>query len=149
MKNQVLSAPSFVEGVVVALVVALAGALTYSALSLALSGAEALRLTIAGLGLGYLLYLLGRSPERVGRIAVLVLWGTASGLLWVLSPSLSIYLLIHLAMIWMARSLYFHQRPLSALADLGLTGLALIASEPVPGSGLVRLRPVVGRNRES
>ena len=128
MKHRTLPAPSFVEGVVVALVVALAGTLAYSAFSLALAGEEALRLVTAGLGLGYLLYLLGRSPERIGRIVVLVSWGAVTVLLWVLSPTLSIHLLVHLAMICAARSLYFHQRPLAAVADLGLTGVGLIAA---------------------
>jgi hypothetical protein len=46
----------------------------------------------------------------------------------VLSPPLSLYLLSHLAMVSAARSLYFHQGPLAALADLALAGLGLIAA---------------------
>jgi len=123
-----MKSPTFLEGSVVALFAALAGTLAYSAFELVAPGAVALRLIIAGLALGYLLYLLGRSRERIGRVTTLVLWLAATGLLWVLSPPLSLYLLSHLAMVSAARSLYFHQGPLAALADLALAGLGLIAA---------------------
>jgi len=123
-----LLAPGFLEGAVLALSAALGSTLAYRTFDLVLPGADALRLVVAGLGLGYLLYLLGRSHERIGRVTALALWLTAAGLLWVLSPPLPLYLLTHLAMLWLARSLYFHQSPLAALADLGLTGLGLIVS---------------------
>jgi len=128
MKNRISRTPSFLEGVVLALIAALAGTLAYSAFDLMLPRTMALRLVVAALGLGYLLYLLGRSRERIGRVVTLTLWLTASGLLWLLSPPLPLYLLGYLAMAWMVRSLYFHQGPLAALADLGLTGLGLIAA---------------------
>jgi len=120
--------PTFIEGAGLALVAALAGTLSYRGLDLVLPGAVALRLLVAGLGFGYLLYLLGRSRERVGRVTTLAIWLAAASLLWLLSTPFSLYLLVHLAMVWVARSLYFHQGPLAALADLGLTGLGLIAA---------------------
>jgi hypothetical protein len=128
MKSQTPLSPSFLEGAVLALIAALAGTLAYSVIDLVLAGPVALRLVVAALGLGYLLYLLGRSRERIGRVTILALWLTVAGLLWVLSVPLSLYLLVHLAMAWLARSLYFHQGPLSALADLGITGLSLVAA---------------------
>lgn len=128
MKRQTFVVPTFLEGAVVALIAAFIGALAYGAFTLVLSGPVTLRLVVAGLGLGYLLYLLGRSRERIGRVTSLSLWLTTTVLLWVLSPSLSLYLLVHMAMIWVARSLYFHQGPLAALADLGLIGLGLLAA---------------------
>jgi len=36
------------------------------------------------------------------------------------------YLLVHLGLIWLIRSLYFYSSVLSALADLGLGGLGLV-----------------------
>ena len=120
--------PTFVEGAVLALIAALGGTLAYAACTLVMPGAAALRLLVAGLGFGYLLYLLGSSRERVGRLTTLALWLTAAGLLWLLSPPLALYLLAHLAMIWVVRSLYFHQGLLAVLADLGLAGLGLIAA---------------------
>jgi len=120
--------PTFLEGAGLALVAALASTLAYSGLDLVLPGAVAFRLLVAGLGLGYLLYLLGRSRERIGRVTILAIWLMAAGLLWVFAMPLSLYLLAHLAMVWVGRSLYFHQGPLAALADLGLTGIGLIAA---------------------
>lgn len=123
-----MKSPSFLEGALLALIAALAGTLIYSALAWALPADSALRLVVAGLGIGYLLYLLGRSAERVGRVTILSLWLTLSALLWLLVPPLPLYLAAHLAMGWAGRSLYFHQSLLGALADLGLTGLGLIAA---------------------
>lgn len=120
--------PTFVEGALVALSAALAGTLAYSGIGLVFPGTVSLRLLIAGLGLGYLLYLLGRSRERIGRVTILAAWLGVAGLLWVFSAPLSLYLLIHLGMIWVARSLYFHQGPLAAVADLGLAGIGLLAA---------------------
>lgn len=120
--------PTFAEGAGVALLIALAGALAYSALDWGFAGEAALRLLASGLGLAYMLYLLGRSNERIGRVTTLALWLAATGLLWVLSLPLSLYLAAQLAMIWLTRSLYFHQRVTAALADLGLIGLGLIGA---------------------
>lgn len=128
MKSPALVTPSFLEGALLALIAAVAGTLAYGVFYLVLPGAVALRLIVVVLGLGYMLYLIGRSHERVGRVIAVTLWLSTAGLLWVVSPPLSFYLAIHLAMLWMIRSLYFHQGLLAALADLGLTGLSLIAA---------------------
>lgn len=120
--------PNFLEGAAVALIAALAGALTYAALAWALPAGTALRLLVAGLGLGYLIYLLGRCPTRAGRLATLALWFAAAAVLWLLSPPLPLYVAGHLGLPWLARSLHYHSGPLAALADLGLTGLGLTAA---------------------
>jgi hypothetical protein len=120
--------PSFLEGALVALIGAGAGTAVYAGLGWVLPGEAAVRLVAAGLGLAYLVYLLGRSPERTGRPTVLALWlGTALGL-WVLAPPLPLYLAAHLGALWVVRCLFFHQGPLTALADLGLTLFGLIAA---------------------
>ena len=118
--------PTFYEGVGVALAASLFGSVTYSALSVAVGG-SVLRLVIAGLALGYVVYLLGRSGERVGRVTALVAWCAAAVALWLATPSLALYLLLHVGLIWLMRSLFFHASLLAALADLGLGGLALAA----------------------
>lgn len=120
--------PTFLEGAFLALIAAVAGTAVYSALDWILPAQSALRLVATGLGAAYLIYLLGRSTERVGRVTVTSLWLAVSGLLWLLSPTLSFFLAAHLAMGWAVRSLYFHQGLLAALADLGLGVLALTAS---------------------
>lgn len=118
--------PTFLEGVVVALVASVAGSVLQAALTF-LGGTGASWLLIALLGLGYALYLLWRSPLRVGRVAALAAWGAVAGLLGLAAPSLALYVALHVAALWLLRSLFFHARPLAALADLALSGAALAA----------------------
>jgi hypothetical protein len=120
--------PSFLEGVGVALVASVAGALAYAALSLVGTPGAVLRLVVAGLGLAYLLYLLGRSAERVGRVTAVAAWTAAAAVLWLVKPPLGLYLLGHATAVWLVRSLYFHSGVLPALADLGLSGLGVVAA---------------------
>ena len=86
------------------------------------------RLLIAGLGLVYVLYLFGRSQERVGRVLTLGLWALAAGIAWFATPPLELYVLLHCGLIWIIRSLYSYSGVLPALIDLGLNGLALAAA---------------------
>lgn len=117
--------PGFFEGAGVGLVASLVGSVSFVAFTLVFSTETALRLLIPLLGLAYAAYLLGRSGERVGRLTTLVLWLSGAGAVWLWSPSLPVYLLFHMGLIWLIRSLYFHASLLGALADLGLNGLAL------------------------
>lgn len=119
--------PTFIEGVAVALTASLAGGVLYTALNVAVPDIPVLRLLIAGTGLAYVVYLLGRTPERVGRVTAAATWLLLAGVLWFTQPPLLFYLCAHLGAIWLIRSLYFYSSALSALADLGLTGLALAA----------------------
>lgn len=121
-------APGFLQGVLVAFIAALAGTLAQGALTLALPPGTALRLTVAALAGGYLLYLLGASRERIGKIPTLALWLTGATLALALAPALWLYLTLHAGMIWIVRSLYFPRGLPGALADLLLTGLGLVAA---------------------
>ena len=120
--------PSFIEGAGVALLLAVAAGIGLPGLTWLLGAGTAARALTALLALAYLIYLLGRSSERAGRAVVLVLWTLIAALLWISGLPLSIYLLAHLALAWLVRVLYFHPGPLAALADLGLTGAALVAA---------------------
>jgi hypothetical protein len=120
--------PTFFEGVAVALGASLVGSLLYAVLSPLGTAGWMLHLLIAGLGFGYVVYLLGRSRERAGRFTVLVLGSLAAGVTWFLTPSLALYLLAQVGVIWLVRSLYFYASLLSALADLGLSALSLAAA---------------------
>jgi len=120
-----MKTPTFLEGVLVALVASLVGSVLFTALAPSLGSAAVLRLLISGIGLGYLLYLLRRSRERVGRITVVAVWGLAALALWLLHPPFALYLALHIGLVWLVRSLYFYASVLSALTDLGLNGLAL------------------------
>lgn len=123
-----MSRPSFLEGVGVALVIAAVAGMTLSALSPPWSMSAVLYPLVAAVAFAYLIYLLRRSRERVGRVAVVVFWLVGAGVLWLAQPPLLLYVAAHLGMIWLIRSLYFHASVLSALADLGLSGFSLIAA---------------------
>ena len=120
--------PTFLEGVSVAIATSLAGGVLYAALNVVFPGVPVLRLLIAGISLAYVVYLLSRSPERVGRITAVAAWLLIAGVLWFTKPPLLFYVCVHLGAIWLIRSLYFYSSALSALADLGLNGLSLSAA---------------------
>jgi hypothetical protein len=121
-----MTRPTFLEGVGVALVASLAGAAAHTALSAA-AGGGMLRLVVSSLALGYLIYLLVRTPMRVGRVTAFVAWWLAAAGLWFATPPLALYLLLHVGLLWLIRSLFFHSSLLSALADLAIGLLALAA----------------------
>jgi hypothetical protein len=120
--------PSFFEGVALALALSLIGGACYGAMILFLPAGGVLRPLIAGLGFAYVVYLLSRRRERVGRLTTFALWAAMAGGVWLGSPPLPLYILVHVGAIWLARSLYFHAALASALADLALNGLALAAA---------------------
>lgn len=120
--------PGFFEGVALAFGLSLLGGLVYSALNLILPADLALRLVIAGLSLAYLLYLLRRSSERVGRPTTLAAWLAMAAAVWLWPPGLPLYVLAHLCTLWLIRSLYFHGSLAAALADAVLNGLALVTA---------------------
>ena len=120
--------PSLFEGIAVALVAGITAAIVFPVLAIVFAPGFVLRLLIAGVSLVYLIYLLRRSEQKLGRLTVLGAWALFTTVTWLLAPSVISYTAIHLLMIWLVRSLYFYNSVLSALADLGLTGLALIAA---------------------
>jgi hypothetical protein len=121
-------APGFPEGALVALLAALAGSLACAMLGMVLPGPMALALTLAALGLAYLLYLLGRSPERAGRLVMVSAWAAVTALAWGLSPGPWTQLAVQTGSVWLVRSLYFQSSPSGALLDLGLATLGLAAA---------------------
>jgi len=117
--------PTFIEGAVFAFAVSVSGGVLLPVLSLILPGGTVLRLLIAGLGVAYILYLLNRSSERTGRVTTLAAWLVAALAIWIIAPSPVLYALLHLVLVWLIRSLYFYSSALSALVDMGLSGLSL------------------------
>lgn len=120
--------PTFLEGVAVALAAGIVGSILFTVLTAVFSEAHTLRLLIAGVSVAYVVYLLGRSREHIGRITALTLWAVVAGATWLMDPPLMIYMLVHLGLIWIIRSLYFYASVVSALADLGLSGLGLASA---------------------
>lgn len=120
--------PGFIEGVLVALAAAFGGTVVHGLLSVLLAEGLAVRLIVAAAALGYIVYLLSRSRERIGRVTLVLVWLIVTGVGWLMAPSLTGFVLMQTALIWVTRSLYFYSSPLWALADLGLNALSLAAA---------------------
>jgi len=120
--------PSFLHGVIVAAVLGFFASAVVAALTPFVGFGHVVRLVIPALGLAYLLYLFSRSEERLGRITTISLWSALAAITWWMSQPLPIYLLIHVAAVWLVRSLYFYSGILPALMDLGLNTLSISAS---------------------
>jgi len=118
--------PTFLQGVGFALAASIGGSVAYTALS-AVAGGGQLRPVVTGVALAYVLYLLARVPARAGRVTAVAFWCVAALGLWLTAPPLALFLLAHLGLIWLVRSLYYRSGVLSALADLAL-GVAALAA---------------------
>lgn len=120
--------PTFFQGVVVALVLGFLGAALFATLTTFLSAGLALRTVVSLLALVYVGYLLSRTRARVGRITALALSVVVAGVAWGVELPLALYLIVHVALIWLIRSLYFYSGVMPALMDLALSALALAAA---------------------
>jgi hypothetical protein len=119
--------PSFSEGVLVALGAGLFSSVALTVIPYTVGLEWSMRALIAGLGLGYVVYLLHRSHGRTGRVVTLATWLLLAGLSWFLVVDPLLYLALHLVLIWLVRSLYHQPGPLAALLDLVLNLFALMA----------------------
>ncbi len=122
-----MTRPTFLEGVAVAIGASLFGGIAYTALTTLLPGSAAFRISVAGIGLAYVVYLLIRSRDRVGRVTTFTAWAVVAIAAWLLEPPLALYGSVHVGLVWLIRSLYFYSSALSAMADLGLN-LASVAA---------------------
>jgi len=120
--------PSFFHGVIVAAVLGFFASAIVATLVPFVGLGAVVRLIIPLLGLAYLLYLLNRSTERLGRVTTLTFWIVMSAVAWWVAPPLPLYLMIHVGAIWLVRSLYFYSGVLPALMDLGLNALSVSAA---------------------
>lgn len=130
------STPSFAHGLFAAFVLSVAGAAVLAALAPWLGPATSLRAVIALLGFAYVLYVIGRSGERVGRITTVASWCLVASIAWLAGLPLVAYVLLHIGLVWLVRSLYHYSGLLPALADLGVSLLgAAFAAWAVQRSG--------------
>jgi len=120
--------PSFFHGVIVAAVLGFFASAVVATLTPFVGLGAVLRLVIPALGLAYLLYLFSRSGESIGRVFTLSVWGALAAITWWVAPPIPFYLLIHVAAIWLVRSLYFYSGVMPALMDLGLSTLSVSAT---------------------
>jgi hypothetical protein len=89
--------PSLGAGLVAALILSACGAALLGALAPWLGPGVALRAVIALLGFAYVIYAIGRSGERVGRITTLVCWIVVASGAWLAGLPLVAYVLVALA----------------------------------------------------
>jgi hypothetical protein len=120
--------PTFNHGIIVAAVLGFFASALVATLTPFLGLGAVLRLVIPALGLAYVLYLFSRSTERLGRVSALTAWAVLTAVTWWTAPPLPLYLLIHVAAIWLLRSLYFYSGVLPALMDLGISTLSVSAA---------------------
>ena len=120
--------PGFLHGVIVAAVLGFFASAIVATLTPFAGLGAVVRLVIPMLGLAYLLYLLNRSAERLGRVTTLTLWTTMAAATWWIAPPLPLYLMIHVGAVWLVRSLYFYSGIMPALMDLGLNALSVSAA---------------------
>lgn len=120
--------PGFLHGVIVAAVFGFFASAVVATLTPFLGFDSVIRLVIPALGLAYLLYLMRRSEERLGWVTALSLWSALTAITWWVAPAFPLYLLIHVAAVWLVRSLYFYSGVMPALIDLGLNALSISAA---------------------
>jgi len=120
--------PGFINGVLLALLLALAGGAAFAALAAVFAGGPVLQLVVTGLAGAYVCYLLSRSGERAGRVAAFAAWLVGALVGWLVAPNLAVLLCGHVILIWLLRALYYHRGVLPALADLGLSAAALASA---------------------
>jgi hypothetical protein len=113
--------PSLAAGLGAAFVLSACGAALLAALSPWLGGAAALRAVVALLGFAYAVYVIARSGERVGRLTTLACWLVIAVAAWLAGVPLVGYVLLHVGLAWLVRSLYRYSGLLPALADFGLS----------------------------
>lgn len=126
-----MSRPGFWREAGVALALSIAGGLAWSALSWLLSPAAAMRWVIAVLGIAYAVLQMRAFDTRVGRVLAIGMWLALNIALFAFNPSLSVWLLIQAAAIWMLRCWAFHAGIFSAIADAVLGVLAAAAGVAV------------------
>lgn len=118
--------PSFGASLGVGLALSLCGAAVLSVLAPGLLAGFALRAVIAIVAFAYVLYLIGQSGERVGRITTVACWLVVAAAAYVIGLPLAAYVLVHVGLIWLVRSLYYYSGVLPALVDFGLGVLGIV-----------------------
>lgn len=123
-----MKTPGFLEGVLVAAILAICGDVIFGVLPWFFNPWQAQVAVITLLSLAYLFYLLRRAPETTGRVSFITLWTVLSLAALAYGLPTGLYLLLQLGCIWLARALYFRAGVFGALADLGLHALAAAAA---------------------
>jgi hypothetical protein len=118
--------PSFGTSLGVGLGLSLCAAAVLAVLGPILFAGYALRAVVAIVAFAYVLYLIGKSGERVGRVTTVVCWLVIALGAAVAGLPLGAYVLVHVGLIWLVRALYYYSGVLPALADFGLGLLGVV-----------------------
>ncbi len=129
-----MNRPSFLEGALVALLLAMVGGAATAVLIPLLGAALVCKALVATLAGVYLGYLLRSSREKTGRVVVPCLWLMAT-LAGCTLLSLPTFVVLQTGSVWLVRTLYFHGGVLASLTDLGLNAMALAAAAWALGRG--------------
>lgn len=119
---------TFVESLWFALAASLAGSALFFTLAPWFTETTLIKFVVTVMTSGAVCFLVIRTPRRVGRITTLTVWLLWVILAWLLVGSVLVFTGLHLAIVWLIRSLYCYTSPMAALIDLGLCGLSLVAS---------------------
>ena len=119
--------PGIIDGIIFALVVAIAAGAANLVFGTLVGYGGLFNLILLAATLAYLVYLLRRSPVRVGRVVILTLWAAASLAAWLFELPLFEQVLLQAGFIWLVRALYFHASLFSAALDFGLVSAGLAA----------------------
>jgi len=124
---------TFFEGVLFALIVGFISSVLLFTLSSFFPGNLLIRGLISGISVAYIVYLLTRSNERVGRVIVMTVLLISITTMWFAWPPITLFILGHITIIWLVRSLYFYSSLVSSFADLALNGSSLLIAFAVAG----------------
>ena len=115
------SKPSLGTGLAAAFVLSACGAALLAALAPWLGGGDGAARRDRAARLRLHLYMIARSGERVGRITTVACWLVVAGGAWLVGLPLVGYVLLHIGLVWLVRSLYHYSGLLPALADFGVS----------------------------
>lgn len=123
-----MNRPPFFEGVLLALGISVVASVLVSLFSSFAPTRVLLEALIPGLSFSYVLYLLWRSREKVGKPTAIAIWALASVACWMFSANILITLFVHIGLVWLIRALYYYASIVMALLDLSLVLLAMAAA---------------------
>jgi hypothetical protein len=116
-----LAQTSFLREIGIGLLLSIVAA-TATSVMLPLMGSQtALRAVIAAAAFVSVCLSLGRAQEKTGRFVLLALCLCVTAAGWLSGVGLAGYVAMHVAVLWLTRSLYAHSTVTEAAIDLGLT----------------------------
>lgn len=114
------------EGLVVAVFLAIAATAGFTALDLVLRSEPACRLTILAVGFVYVVYLAVRSPIRGGKTVMVLALAALAAALIVLQASVLTVVMLGLITVWLLRSVLYHRSIMGLICDGALIAVSTV-----------------------